>query len=151
MRIMYVCLGNICRSPIARSVGQYICDERNLDWVIDSCGTAAYHSGENMDHRSADVLAKHGLDNSHSAKQLQKSDFETFDFIVCMDRSNINNAKRIRGRTRSQAQLVLLGDYDPEEPGSEVPDPYYGGKRGFDLVYEQITRCIKSFYDSITE
>lgn len=141
---MFVCMGNICRSPAAHAVAEYKIAERGLDdrLTVDSSGTIAYHQGEPADARMSAELAKHGIPSSHRSQQFRNSDVEEFDLILAMDRRNYED---IRGLVRDEAELdklKMFRDFDPAGPG-EVPDPYYGGREGFARVYEMVDRTVE--------
>ena len=124
-----VCLGNICRSPLAEGVLKSKLPPEI--YHIDSAGTAGYHIGKSPDRRSIKVAASHGIDISdQSARVFQTSDFDRFDKIFVMDRNNLKNVRRL-ARTEDEKQKVslILGDH-------EVPDPYYGGESDFQLVFD---------------
>lgn len=131
-----VCLGNICRSPLAEGIMRHKIEEKGLDATVDSAGTAAYHIGEPADRRSVLTAKKHGIDITKlRGRQFEVSDFDEFDLIYVMDESNYENLK-IMARNEEDMKKV---DYimNMVSPGSNhiVPDPYYGGDMGFDNVY----------------
>jgi len=114
---------------------------------VDSCGTGAWHVGGGADPGSAAVAARHGLDLSeHRARQLRRTDAETFEWIVCMDRSNVRNTRRDTGRP--DLDVVLLRDHDPEG-GSDVPDPWAQGRGAFDEVYDIVARSSAALLDAV--
>jgi protein-tyrosine phosphatase len=135
LAVLTLCLGNICRSPIAEGLIRAYAESLGLSVHIDSAGTSGYHVGEAPDPRSIRVMQKHGHDiTKQRSRQLTIDDFDQFDLILAMDQSNINNAHRI-AKTDSQRAKVVLFLRD----GSEVPDPYYGGVNGFEDVYQMIS------------
>lgn len=141
MRILFVCLGNICRSPTAEGVLRSIAarDFPGLMLDIDSAGTAAYHVGEPPDRRTVAAARRRGYDlASLRAREVQADDFRRFDYILAMDRSNLSEltSRRMAGAT---AQLALFMSFAPGEQGSdfdEVPDPYFGGVEEFERVLD---------------
>lgn len=140
-RILFVCLGNICRSPLAEGVFRHLVHELDLGthYEVDSAGTGAWHVGEPADPRSRGVARKHGIVLSGRARQVTGEDFRTFDLVIAMDRENQANLERIR--KGGHGRLHLLREFDPEARGElEVPDPYYGAPGGFDEVYEMVHR-----------
>ena len=146
-RILFVCLGNICRSPLAEGVFQHLLEEadRAHEFRVDSAGTGGWHTGEPPDPRSVAVAAKHGVRLLGRARKVSSSDFSQFDLIVAMDRENLRNLRRQQKLSGGDAKLVLLREFDPEANGElEVPDPYYGGPDGFDEVFRLVHRsCLR--------
>ena len=136
-----VCLGNICRSPIAE--GLLASKLPESQFFVDSCGTGDWHIGSQPDPRSIAVCKKNGLDISNQrGRQITLSDFESFDYIYVMDKSNYQNVIALTNNEnhRSKVKLILTEKY--EEEIKEVPDPYFGMENGFDLVYEMLdTTC----------
>lgn len=143
MRICFVCLGNICRSPTAEGVMRKLVDEAGLAEaiVIDSAGTGAYHVGESPDPRTCEAAARRGIELAHAARQFTPADLERFDLVLAMDGNNLRILRRLVG-ARTAPEVHLLRSFDPTAPeGAEVPDPYYGGVRGFDDVLDQCERA----------
>ena len=152
--VLMVCLGNICRSPMAEGVFRHLIQAEGLaDRVrVDSAGTGSWHAGESPDIRSIRTAAGHGVTLSGSARQLRPEDFGTFDYVVAMDGSNLENLERYTESIGGEAALYLLREFDPEGgPGAEVPDPYYGGGSGFEDVYEMVERSCRGLLDHILE
>lgn len=143
IRICFVCLGNICRSPTAEGAMQELVVEAGLsDRIeVDSAGTDAYHVGEPPDERSAAAAQLRGIHLASVARQFRKSDFDRFDYVIAMDRENQEVLCSRAPTSESAASVTLLRRYDPDA-GSEldVPDPYYGGPRGFENVFEICNR-----------
>ena len=136
-KVLMVCLGNICRSPLAEGVLRSKVDANSV--FVDSAGTAAYHIGKKPDERSIEVAAKYGLNiNEQRARIFEVRDFDTFDVIYAMDESNYQNILLL-GRSEEDILKVkmILNESNPNENLS-VPDPYYGGKQGFDDVYNML-------------
>lgn len=144
VRVLFVCLGNICRSPMAHGRFRALIEERGLhDRVaVDSCGTSRHHVGEPPDSNQRVVAKRHGfaIDDLRS-RQLQDSDFYEFDLIVCMDRSNETDVTR-RSFPNSEAEILRFMEFVPGE-GPDVPDPYYGGMDGFEHVFDLIDRGVE--------
>ena len=153
--VLFVCLGNICRSPLGEGIFAALAKERGLadHFHVDSAGTAAYHTGEPPDSRSIAVAAAHGVRLTGYARQVTPRDFEHFDVIVAMDRSNLRSLKRLRSRSRrgrgTPADIVLMRDYDPGAHDPDVPDPYYGGQDGFERVYRILERACGGLLDEL--
>lgn len=132
--VLALCLGNICRSPIAEGLLRHHIQAHGLNIVVDSAGTSAYHAGEAPDSRSIKVMSQHGHDISQQrSRQLCHADFERFDLILAMDQSNYKNALQLAPSAEAKAKVKLLLPND-----QEVPDPYYGGVNGFEKVYQMI-------------
>ena len=140
--ILFVCLGNICRSPLAEGIAKNYIKEKNLNLVIESAGTGHWHVGEKPCENSIKVALLNGVDISNQkAQQVKKSDFKNFDLIVGLDDSNISNLKNLGCKN-----LIKLGDFGFN--GECVPDPYFfDGFEGFDKVFEMIDICVKNLID----
>merc|ERR1712004_68841 len=143
--VLFVCLGNICRSPIAEAVFAHLVKQRGEEgkWHIDSAGTAEYHIGCKPDRRGLACLKSHGIETPHRARVAHEDDFREFDFIFGMDDDNIDDLKDIQPRD-GKAKLEKLTKYDVKGK-TYVPDPYYGGDDGFEPVYQQCLRCCEEF------
>ena len=150
--VLFVCLGNICRSPLAEGVFLHLLREAGLDgWFsVDSAGTGAWHVGELPDPRSREVAERNGVTLSSRARQVTDRDFHDFDVIVAMDRSNLADLQRLKARNGGKARLVLMRDFDPDPGDGEVPDPYYGGASGFDRVYAMVFRAARGLMGHLT-
>lgn len=138
MRLLFVCMGNICRSPIAKGVFDHYLREAGLEFVSESAGTHAYHVGESPDERAVRLALARGFDiRSDRARQVAKADFERFDRILAMDRANLERLERLRPpNARARVQLVM--ELAPHYGIGEVPDPYYGGEEGFRQVLDML-------------
>jgi protein-tyrosine phosphatase len=140
VKILFVCLGNICRSPTAEAVLRSLAAREAPELVIfvDSAGTANYHPGSPPDRRSQLAARERAYDLSQlRARQIGSGDFAQFDLILAMDRENLQLLKE-RAPSSAQGRIQLFLDYAPEQPVREVPDPYYGGTRGFEEVLDLI-------------
>lgn len=132
-----VCLGNICRSPLAHGILENKLQDSN--YVIDSAGTAAYHIGELPDHRSIKVARNNGIDiTSQRARQFKINDFDIFDRIYAMDESNLDNLKTLARDEEDLNKLHLFMDANPNSVYNHIPDPYYGGFEGFEEVFDLV-------------
>ncbi|MFC0877003.1 low molecular weight protein-tyrosine-phosphatase [Saccharicrinis sp. FJH2] len=138
MNILFVCLGNICRSPSAEAVFNGVIRKEGLDHLfhVDSAGTMAYHAGENADARMQSHAIKRGYNLTSISRKIQPEDFETFDLIVAMDNANFRDLKRMAPDKDAENKIVKMTDFSQEHNYSEVPDPYYGGAAGFELVLD---------------
>ena len=136
-RILFVCLGNICRSPLAEGIMRHLANKFELTLDIDSAGTSGYHIAEAPDPRTIKNALKNGIDlRELRARQFLKSDFEQFDIIYVMDRNNLRHVKSLCKKETHLRKIQLLPH--PEEAGNtiEIPDPYYGSEKDFELVFE---------------
>ncbi|KAI8325711.1 LMWPc-domain-containing protein [Martensiomyces pterosporus] len=149
-KVLFVCLGNICRSPMAEAVFAHIVKQRGLSdrFLIDSAGTAGYHVGERPDARSVATCKANGVPVNHHARQVMSSDFKKFDYVLCMDESNLHDLQRKRPQG-SKATAALFGTYSKEKGDRIIEDPYYGGQQGFEHNFEQVTRCSEGLLRSL--
>lgn len=151
--VLFVCLGNICRSPLAEGLLEHRARERGVDGRlrIDSAGTGAWHAGEAPDTRSAEVARRHGIVLEGQARRVEPEDLNDFDLVVAMDRSNLRALQGVKDGSGGTASLHLLREFDPEPGDGEVPDPYFGGPRGFDDVHEIVDRSVRGLLDHLEE
>jgi protein-tyrosine phosphatase len=138
--VLMVCLGNICRSPLAHGIFQDLVADRSIK--VDSAGTANYHTGAAPDPRCIEIAAQHRIDIDHQkARQFVVEDFDQFDYIYVMDYSNQQNVLHLARNDQDRAKVYLiLGD-------AEVEDPYYGGKEGFDVVFNKIQEACQQILE----
>jgi protein-tyrosine phosphatase len=139
VRISFVCLGNICRSPTAEAVMRHLVKQAGLEdqVFIDSAGTGDWHVGEARDRRSSEVGRRRGMPLTGCARQFRPPDFERFDYVLAMDRANLRVLRQLARDPEEHARLHLFRSFDPTAPmDAEVPDPYYGGPQGFDEVLD---------------
>ena len=138
--VLFVCLGNICRSPLAEGVFRHLAAEAGLAsrFVVDSAGTGAWHTGERPDPRSVQVASDHGVSLQGTARQITAEDLRSFNVVLAMDRDNLAALEDLASTTGGTARIRLLRDFDPDASGDEVPDPYYGGPHGFEKVYRMV-------------
>jgi protein-tyrosine phosphatase len=152
VRVSFVCLGNICRSPTAEGVFRHLVEDRGLTdhFVIDSAGTSAVHQGESPDARSTAVARSQGIQLAGSSRRFVTSDFARFDLVLAMDQSNLAALRRLPGARSFDGELRLFLDFDPDStPGAEMPDPYYGGPQGFHTVLELCRRGSNGLLDAL--
>lgn len=152
IKILMVCLGNICRSPLAEGILRDKIENSGISAIVHSSGTASYHAGDSADPRSVDVAQRNNIDISrHSAQQFKQSDFDTFDFIYAMDSSNYDNIVELAGNEIQKSKVkILMNEVVPGENLS-VPDPYYGGKHGFDNVFEMIDQACDKIVENLNQ
>ena len=151
--ILFVCLGNICRSPLGKEIFRSMVNERGLEkhFEIDSCGTGHWHIGEKAHADTRRTAKKNGVNlEEHRARQLSDEDFAAFDYLIAMDRSNLSDMKSFSQSSRG-GELTLLRSYDSEEGSLDVPDPYFGGRDGHQEVFDIIHRCCESLLDELEE
>jgi protein-tyrosine phosphatase len=163
IKVLFVCLGNICRSPVAEGVFQHLVDEAGLSDAIqcDSAGTASYHIGSLPDRRMRQIAQQNGLELRHKSRKLAGDDFYTFDYIVAMDEVNFedirNQSYRSSGFYYPEDRLFLYRQFDSEVQASgtpedfSVPDPYYEDIAAFEEVYRIVERCGTRFLEFIVE
>ncbi|KAJ7900193.1 phosphotyrosine protein phosphatase I superfamily [Mycena olivaceomarginata] len=143
-KVLVVCLGNICRSPMGEAVLAAAAKKRGLNIVVDSCGTAGYHVGEDPDDRTVATCKKHKIPISHKSRKLASSDFTDFTHILASDDSNLRDIKRVTP-ANSTADIRLWGSY---LDGKSIPDPWYGGLR-LRGTYQQCTSLSEAFLDDL--
>ncbi len=152
VRVCFVCLGNICRSPTAEGTMRRLVETQGLaeHIAIDSAGTAAYHVGERPDRRARIAAERRGLSLESRARHFVSADFERLDYVLAMDASNLADLRALPGADAFAGHLGLLRDFDPIAPkGSDVPDPYYGGDRGFDEVLDLCEAACRGLLDHV--
>lgn len=153
-RICFICLGNIVRSPLAEHLFNHVAKERGLDhkYFASSAACGSWHVGETPDPRMRQVAASRGLHYTGKARQFQRSNFDDCDVVLAMDRDNQEYLMGIARSPVDQEKIHLLREFDPQGgAGSSVPDPYYGGIRGFEQVYEIIERSVHGLLDALEE
>ena len=144
IRVLFVCLGNICRSPLAEAVFNKMLAEQGLQDRIasDSAGTGDYHIGAPPDERSVAVAQKHKVPITHQARQFSATDFRDFDYILAMDHHNLNHIRILEQRQRgNQYQLFLIREFEQKPDSLDVPDPYWSEADGFEQVYRMLNQA----------
>lgn len=150
-KLLFVCLGNICRSPSAENIMNYLVTENGQrDRIIsDSAGTANYHTGAAPDRRMAVAAKKRGITLVGRARQFTQQDFLNFDLILAMDHSNYQNILALAPEQKYRDQVKLMCSFCTSYPDQEVPDPYYGGVDGFDYVIDLLFDACSGLLDAI--
>lgn len=147
--ILMVCLGNICRSPLAEAAMRRAADEIGLDLEVDSAGTGDWHVGHPPDLRAQATASAQGIDLAHyRARQVGRGDFDRFDHIIAMDRSNLRNLQEIQPLD-ARATLSMLLDHLPGHEGRDVADPYYGDERDFTACWELVDQATRAFVERL--
>ena len=152
VKVLFVCLGNICRSPAAHGVFQSIVDNAgdSARWDIDSAGTGAYHTGELPDKRMRVHAQRRGYTLSHRARQVCEADFDRFDIIVAMDASNAANLRRLAPTTEQESKIVGMMEFCTLATRYDhVPDPYYEGSEGFELVLDLLENACANLHTAL--
>ncbi len=151
-RVLFVCLGNICRSPTAEGVMDHLLTERGLEHEVevDSAGTIAYHVGEGADPRMQRAAAERGYALDSISRQVEEEDFERFDLVVAMDRSNRQDLEEMAPAGTAD-KLRLLSDFLGEGAPVDVPDPYWGGAKGFDRVIDLIEEACPRILEALLD
>ncbi len=150
--ILFVCLGNICRSPTAEGVFKSFIDDAGLSnqVLVDSAGTSAYHVNEAPDPRSQQEAKRHGYDLSRiRSRKVTSDDYEKFDLIIAMDESNLNNLKSFKSSIYGAKLKLFLKDFAPLLSIRDVPDPYYGGAKGFTQVVQLIEQASEGLLEHV--
>ncbi|MCC9621558.1 low molecular weight phosphotyrosine protein phosphatase [Thalassospira sp. MA62] len=151
IKVLFVCTGNICRSPTADGVFRHFVAQTGLSDKIDvdSCGLSAYHVGELPDPRSREMAQSRGYDLSDiRSRKIKPGDYESFDYVLAMDEGHLRDMRR-QASGHSQSKIELFLDYHPARSGQSVPDPYYGGPNGFVDVFEMIEETSHSLLEHI--
>jgi protein-tyrosine phosphatase len=154
VRVCFVCLGNICRSPTAEAVMRHLVDQEGMsDRIkVDSAGTGDWHVGDPPDRRAQAVGAARGIPLSGAAQQFTADDFARYDHVLAMDRSNRDDLLRMAPGPADKAKVRLLRSFDASAPpDADVPDPYYGGARGFEEVFEICERACRGLLEHLRQ
>jgi protein-tyrosine phosphatase len=152
--VLFVCLGNICRSPLAKAIFTRKVDERGVRsrFLIDSCGTGGWHAGGGADPRTLQIASRYGIEFEHRARQVRRTDFEEFHLLLAMDTNNQTDLLEMGAPSK---RVRLMRSFDPALAGQpperiEVPDPYYGGPEGFDNMYHMIERACEGLLEHLS-
>lgn len=151
-KVLFVCLGNICRSPAAEGLFKRIVEDAGDadNWVIDSAGIGAWHIGQLPDRRMRIHASRRGLDLTHHARQVKASDFDDFDFIIGMDSSNIADLHRLAPSADAECKIHPMAEWmgGVASRYDHIPDPYYEGAEGFELVLDLLSDALERFYQT---
>ncbi|MCU0427031.1 MAG: low molecular weight phosphotyrosine protein phosphatase [Candidatus Kapabacteria bacterium] len=156
VNILFVCLGNICRSPMAEGIFEHLVKERALESKIswDSAGTSGFHAGEPADPRMMETARAHGIELTHRSRKLLIEDFSRFHYIISMDSANLDiilalQKKALQAGLETIPKVLMMRSFDPDanDADEDVPDPYYGGQDGFENVYQMLYRACDNFLD----
>lgn len=152
-RVLFVCLGNICRSPAAENIMNHLVRQANLQdqIVCDSAGTAAYHVGNPPDHRMTQAAAQRGIQMTGTARQFSRTDFEAFDLILAMDWDNYDSITSLDREKRYTHKVKMMCEFCREHRDREVPDPYYGGMDGFNYVLDLLNDACSGLLEHIVQ
>ncbi len=152
--VLFVCLGNICRSPAAEAIFQNIVNDKGLanQFIVDSAGTGSWHIGKKADSRMIFAAKKRNINITSNARQIIKDDFRKFDYILVMDNSNFNNVLNLKNQVKGVdlAKILKIQEFALIYNEKEVPDPYFGGDAGFDHVLDILEDSVSCFLENIT-
>ena len=154
IKVLFVCLGNICRSPLAEAIFNAKIKDVNLaaSFKSDSAGTSDFHIGELPDERTILIAKKYNLQINHRGRQVNRTDFRDFDYILAMDDNNLRNLNNLKVRYGFEdKEIYLMRDFVPGWEGLSVPDPYYGGEEGFEEIYKILDVALDNFLKKIKE
>ncbi len=153
VRVLFVCLGNICRSPLAEAVFRQQVAERGLQdrFEIDSAGTSGYHDGAPPDRRSTETARRRGVELTGRSRRVSPDDLRRFDYVIAMDAENEAALRDLLAGSGGAARVHRLREWDPRPDGGDVPDPYYGGPRGFDDVHDIVERASAGFLEHVVQ
>jgi protein-tyrosine phosphatase len=151
VKVLFVCLGNICRSPAAEAVFEHLAAEAGLAgrFTVDSAGTGGWHVGQQADRRMRQAARARGIAVTSRARRVTVEDFERFDHVFAMDAENLRTLSAL-APPRQHHKLRLFRDFDPDAPGEDVPDPYGGGPDDFDEVLDIVTRTGRALLEELT-
>ena len=151
--ILFVCLGNICRSPAAEAIFQNLIDDKGIGnkFIVDSAGTGSWHVGKKADARMRIAAKQRNIDITSNARQIREEDFRDFNYILVMDNSNFNNVLDLKNQVKGSdfAKILKIQDFASIFTEREVPDPYFGGDAGFDHVLDILEDSVSCFLENI--
>lgn len=151
-RVLFVCLGNICRSPMAHGIFRHLAKENGIGIFIDSAGTSGFHEGEAPDMRAQKTMKENGISISDlRSRPFVVEDFDAFDIILVMDSSNYNNVIKLSRTPSDKAKVYLMMNVLDENKNQSVPDPWFGGQSGFTQVYNMLYKSSEAWLKHITK
>jgi protein-tyrosine phosphatase len=152
IKVLFVCLGNICRSPLAEGLFIKLIKDNSFEskLICDSAGTASYHIGELADSRTRKNAESHNINLVHKARQFKPIDYDEFDYILVMDESNLNNIDYIKTK-QPKAKVFKMRYFDYDFKDEDVPDPYYMGEDGFENVFKILERSTNNFMEFLKQ
>jgi protein-tyrosine phosphatase len=154
INVLFVCLGNICRSPLAEGIFKKLVKEKGLDSFIfsDSAGTSRWHIDEPPDTRSIQIAEKNGVELDHYGRQILRNDLDKFDYILAMDNENYEGILRLKNPDHyHKTKIMIMRDFDNQQSGADIPDPYYGGQDGFQIVYDMLEESLTNLLNHIVK
>lgn len=153
LSILFVCLGNICRSPMAEGVFNKIIEQESMkgNFKVDSAGLIGFHQGELPDNRMRFHAAKRGYNLVHRSRQFTRSDFDKFDMIIGMDDQNIDGLKHLSMTLEEDSKIYRMTDFCRKFQSDHVPDPYYGGDQGFENVIDLLEDACRGLFEKLSE
>ncbi|MDY0076362.1 MAG: low molecular weight protein-tyrosine-phosphatase [Bacteroidales bacterium] len=149
MKILFVCLGNICRSPAAEGIFAQKAQNAGLQVEVDSAGTSAWHEGEKADHRMRQTAKARGYELTSLARPVRSSDFDNFDYLIAMDDQNYDDLRQKAADNSQMDKVLRMSDFFTRKDIDHVPDPYYGGSKGFDLVVNLLEEASENLINFI--
>ena len=153
--VLFVCLGNICRSPAAEAIFRNMIKEKGVgdQFIVDSAGTGSWHVGKKADSRMRYAAEQRNINITSNARQIREDDFRKFNYILVMDNSNFNNVLALKNQVKGSdfAKIIRMQDFASIYTEKEVPDPYFGGDDGFDYVLDILEDSVSCFLEKITK
>ncbi|UZD20972.1 low molecular weight phosphotyrosine protein phosphatase [Algoriphagus halophytocola] len=152
IKVLFVCLGNICRSPLAEAIFNHKVKEDGMQslFFCDSAGTSDFHIGELPDERTLKCALRYNLPLNHRGRQVNRTDFRDFDYILAMDENNLRVLNNLKSRYGfDEKEVHLMRDFVERSKGQSVPDPYYGGEEGFEEIYQILDEAIENFLKQV--